>query len=310
MDSGSRQLTPFVLSAIVEEHLSEQGEKGLTAQGQEVAGGNAGGEVVQQGQKPSIPREQEGGSEDVSGQTDEDACGGNDVSKVVSVPPVAESTTSDDGSVTSAKPRPYVQVPARTKCNHVILDEDDDEDEEDSRLVKKSTGGPSVMTHKAPCKVCMDRSETCRGPKGRMCFVCSKLKIKCGKSAGRPRKVQKVEEEEVVMDRKGKGKGKVPARAARVRREAEEPIVLVDTDEEQEKTLKKVPGTKTPVAQGLPVTVQVRDAGVCAVKRLEAKILSNQARIKASEAEMAEMAAEVAGQNIELDAIKRALGMK
>ncbi|KAG6379846.1 hypothetical protein JVT61DRAFT_10406 [Boletus reticuloceps] len=214
---------------------------------------------------------------------------------------MAESTTSDDRSSTSARPHPYVQVLARTKCNRVILDEDDDKDEEDSRPVKKSTGGPSVVTHKAPCKACMDRSEMCWGPEGCTCFMCSKLKIKCGKLAGCPRKIQKVKEEEVMTDRKGKGKGKAPARAAHVRREAEEPIVLVDTDEEQEKTL---------VAQGLPVTVQVRDAGVRAVKRLEVKILSNQARIKASEAEMAEMAAEVAGQNVELDAIKRALGMK
>ncbi|KAF8428470.1 hypothetical protein L210DRAFT_3508739 [Boletus edulis BED1] len=129
------------------------------------------------------------------------------------------------------------------------------------------------------------------------------LKIKCDKSPGRTR-AQKAAEDEAATDKKGKGK--VAARPTRVRQEVEDPIELIDMEEEEPP--KKVPRMKTqPKAQ---VTDPVHDAGVRAVKRFEAKILKNQARMKAAEADMADMGAEVDSQRVELDAIKRALGMK
>ncbi|KAF8417001.1 hypothetical protein L210DRAFT_3511569 [Boletus edulis BED1] len=223
-------------------------------------------------------------SADTSSQTDSNAGSKVDATKTASVPPT--TAASESGEVS--------EVPARAKRSRIILDDDEDEEDEDPL---------PIVTHKTWCKVCVDQSEPCRGPEGRTCFVCVKLKIKCNKSPGRTR-AQKAAEEEGVADRKGKGN--VAARPTRVRREVEEPIELVDMDEEE--TPKKVSRAKVqPTEQ---VADQVHDAGVWAVKRLEAKILKNQARIKVAEADMVEMGAEVDSQRIELDAIKRVLGMK
>ncbi|KAF8439487.1 hypothetical protein L210DRAFT_3646281 [Boletus edulis BED1] len=241
-------------------------------------------------------------SANASGQTDSNAGSKVNATKTVSVPPTMAASESGEVSGTSGAMRAYVEVPARTKRSRIILDDDEDEEDEDPRPVKKTTSGLPIVTHKTRCKACTDRSELCRGPKGRTCFVCAKLKIKCNKSPGRTR-AQKATEEEGVADRKGKGN--VAARPTCVRREVEEPIELVDTDEEE--TLKKVSRAKVqPTEQ---VADQVHDVGVRAVKRLEAKILKNQARMKAAEADMAEMGAEVDSQRVELDVIKRALGM-
>ncbi|KAF8447288.1 hypothetical protein L210DRAFT_3501016 [Boletus edulis BED1] len=251
-----------------------------------------------------VTAEEVRGDEDGSGKVDEDANAKDDAGNDAPAPPTRESTTSGEGSRTSGGMRAYVQVPARAKRSRIVLD-DDDEDEEDvdPRPVKKTSGSPPTVTHKVPCKACAGRSETCRGPEGRTCFVCTRLKIKCDKSPGRTR-AQKAAEDEAATDKKGKGK--VAARPTRVRQEVEDPIELVDTEEEE--LPKKVPRTKTqPKAQ---VTDPVHDAGVRAVKRLEAKILKNQARMKAAEADMADMGAEVDSQRVELDAIKKALGIK
>ncbi|KAF8431754.1 hypothetical protein L210DRAFT_3650814 [Boletus edulis BED1] len=251
-----------------------------------------------------VTAEEVRGDEDGSGKVDEDANAKDDAGNDAPAPPTRESTTSGEGSRTSGGMRAYVQVPARAKCSRIVLD-DDDEDEEDvdPRPVKKTSGSPPTVTHKVPCKACAGRSETCRGPEGRTCFVCTRLKIKCDKSPGRTR-AQKAAEDEAATDKKGKGK--VAARPTRVRQEVEDPIELVDTEEEE--LPKKVPRTKTqPKAQ---VTDPVHDVGVRAVKRLEAKILKNQARMKAAEADMADMGAEVDSQRVELDAIKKALGIK
>ncbi|KAF8449174.1 hypothetical protein L210DRAFT_3640762 [Boletus edulis BED1] len=250
----------------------------------------------------SAPSKQGERIEDGSGQTDEKVVEDGDSDKAESAPPAIKSTTSREGSSTSGVRLAYVQVPARAKRSRIILDDDEDEEDEDPRPVKKTTGGPPIVTHKTRCKACADRSEPCRGPEGRTCFVCAKLKIKCNKSPGRTR-AQKAAEEEIVADRKGKGNA--AARPTRVRREVEDPIELVDTEEEEHQ--KKVPRTKTQPKEQVAASIQ--DAGVRAVKRLEAKILKNQARMKASEAEMADMGAEVESQRVELDAIKRALGM-
>ncbi|KAF8426152.1 hypothetical protein L210DRAFT_3653008 [Boletus edulis BED1] len=251
----------------------------------------------------SAPSKQGERIEDGSGQTDEKVVEDGDSDKAESAPPAIKSTTSREGSSTSGVRLAYVQVPARAKRSRIILDDDEDEEDEDPRPVKKTTGGPPIVTHKTRCKACADRSEPCRGPEGRTCFVCAKLKIKCNKSPGRTR-AQKAAEEEIVADRKGKGNA--AARPTRVRREVEDPIELVDTEEEEHQ--KKVPRTKTQPKEQVAASIQ--DTGVRAVKRLEAKILKNQARMKASEAEMADMGAEVESQRVELDAIKRALGMK
>ncbi|KAF8427138.1 hypothetical protein L210DRAFT_3508986 [Boletus edulis BED1] len=235
-------------------------------------------------------------SADASGQTDSNAGLKVDATKTVSVPPT--TAASESGEVS--------EVPARAKRSRIILDDDEDKEDEDPQPVKKTTSGPPI------------------------------LKIKCNKSPGRTR-AQKAAEEEGVADRKGKGN--VAARPTRVRREVEEPIELINTDEEE--TPKKVSRAKhaisaiihkaisisvcqftsdispisPPIHSGLfpdaeQVADQVHDAGVRAVKRLEAKILKNQARMKAAEADMVEMGAEVDSQCVELDAIKRALGMK
>ncbi|KAF8435936.1 hypothetical protein L210DRAFT_3648168 [Boletus edulis BED1] len=229
----------------------------------------------------SAPSKQGERIEDGSGQTDEKVVEDGDSDKAESAPPAIKSTTSREGSSTSGVRLAYVQVPARVKRSRIILDDDEDEEDEDPRPVKKTTGGPPI---------------------GRTCFVCAKLKIKCNKSPGRTR-AQKAAEEEIVADRKGKGNA--AARPTRVRREVEDPIELVDTEEEEHQ--KKVPRTKTQPKEQVAASIQ--DTGVRAVKRLEAKILKNQARMKASEAEMADMGAEVESQRVELDAIKRALGM-
>ncbi|KAF8422166.1 hypothetical protein L210DRAFT_3510013 [Boletus edulis BED1] len=214
-----------------------------------------------------VTAEEVRGDEDGSGKVDEDANAKDDAGNDAFAPPTRESTTSGEGSRTSRGMRTYVQVPARAKRSRIVLD-DDDEDEEDVDLqpVKKTSGSPPTVTHKVPCK--------------------------------------KAAEDEAATDKKGKGK--VAARPTRVRQEVEDPIELVDTEEEEPP--KKVPQMKTqPKAQ---VTDPVHDAGVRAVKRLEAKILKNQARMKAAEADMVDMGAEVDSQRVELDAIKKALGMK
>ncbi|KAG6370341.1 hypothetical protein JVT61DRAFT_12148 [Boletus reticuloceps] len=115
--------------------------------------------------------------------------------------------------------------------------------------------------------------------------------------------------DEVETDKKGKGKA--PARPTRTPHEtasgSNDLIVLDDSDLEEAETPKKVPWAKAQPT--VPTSGPVYEACVCAVKRLEAKILSNQMQIKACEADMADMSADIAGQSVELVAIKAALGM-
>jgi hypothetical protein len=193
------------------------------------------------------------------------------------------------------------------------------------RPSKRVTSSASVVTHKPACTSCAPRGETCRGQVGRTCTRCARLKIKCSKSSGRS-KVPRADGDEVGTDKKGKGKAPgtcgssslvhslnlFTARPIRVPREtasgSNDPIVLDDSDlEEEEETPKKAAWPKAQPT--VPISGPVHEAGVRAVKRLEAKILKNQARIKACEADMADMSADVAGQNVELAAIKAALGM-
>ncbi|KAG6377657.1 hypothetical protein JVT61DRAFT_14422 [Boletus reticuloceps] len=228
--------------------------------------------------------------------------------KVPSAPPTTESNPSEAGSGTSGKLHPYIEVMARPKCSRVVLEDDEDEEEESVRPSQRITSGASLVTHKPACTSCAPRGETCQGQVGQTCTRCTRLKIKCSKSSRRS-KVQRTDGDEVETDKKGKGK--VPAHPTRTPREtasgSNDLIVLDDSDLEEEETLKKVPQVK--VQPTVPTSGPVYEAGVRAVKRLEAKILSNQARIKACEADMADMSADVAGQSVELAAIKAALGM-
>ncbi|KAF8136188.1 hypothetical protein EV363DRAFT_1446605 [Boletus edulis] len=86
-----------------------------------------------------------------------------------------------------------------------------------------------------------------------------------------------------------------------------DPIVLDNSDLEEEEMPKKA--TQAKAQPSVPTSGPVYEVGVHAVKRLEAKILKNQARIKACEADMVDMSADVTGQSVELAAIKAALGM-
>ncbi|KAG6372686.1 hypothetical protein JVT61DRAFT_7450 [Boletus reticuloceps] len=244
----------------------------------------------------SAPQEREMQEEDASGKTDPALGKEGGGGKALSVPPTTDTTTSEAGSGTSNRSHLSARVSLRPKCSRLIVEDEEDEDEGDSRPVKKATGGPPVVTYKTPCGSCAQKSKTCRGPEGRTCFHCARLKSKCSKLAGQPQKALNVVESDGVLDRKGKGKAPIGV---------EETIVL--SSGEDEKTPQKVPPSRK--ESQARVSNELHETGVRVVKGLEGKIRLKQLQLKAKEARMAEMEMEVVSEMVELDKIKRALGL-